>query len=186
MARSRIDFDTVVNTALQLADQQGLGALTLSNVAEVLEVRPSALYTHIDGADHLHYVVAVTATNNLTNAVRNAAIGVAGRDAVESTVLAYHQFATDHPGQYRATLAPPTGEDDHLDTACSDLLDVFQLVLAGLGLNHAEADAAAVSMRSTLHGFMALQPTSRQTGDMSQHVQTLTNLLLDGLSPRQP
>ncbi len=184
MPRSRIDLDAVVAAAIGLVDRDGMEALTLSNVAEVLEVRPSALYTHVDGTRHLHYVIAVRATHTLTTQVRNAAVGVAGRDAVLSAANAYQQFAAQHPGQYEATLAPPSGDDGALADACAELVDVLALVLQGLGLTDDLADAAATSMRSTLHGFMALgsvDGSGAASDEFLDRFDRVVELLITGL-----
>ncbi|MEM7272918.1 MAG: TetR-like C-terminal domain-containing protein [Actinomycetota bacterium] len=194
MPRSRIDRDAVLAAALGVVDAGGLEALTLSNVAEVLEVRPSALYTHVDGTSHLHYVVAVRATTDLTAQVRDAAVGVAGAEALLSMANAYQAFAAEHPGWYAATLAPPPAEgDDGLDQACADLLGVMAAVMRGLGLSEDACQAAAVSMRAGLHGFVALQPPRREAGGTGRaapgddasvsHFTHLVEALIRGLTP---
>ena len=183
MPRTRIDLDSVIAAAIELVDTDGLTSLTLSNVAHALDVRPSALYTHVDGAGHLHYVVAVAATDNLTTAIRNAAIGVAGHDAVIAVARAYHGFARQYPGQYAATLAPPATDDVDLDEACASLLDVLGLVFRSLGLTEAQASGAAISLRSTLHGFLALQLAADNQA-VSQ-IDLLLDALLHGLMPQR-
>lgn len=195
MPRTRIDLNSVITAAIDLIDTAGLEALTLSNVAEALEVRPSALYTHVDGAGHLHYVVAVAATDNLTSTIRNAAIGVAGRDAVVAVAQAYREFARQNPGQYAATLSPPTADDARLDEACDNLLEVLVMVFQSLGLSEQQAANAAMSMRSMLHGFLALQSTITRTEHQgvrppdvkppSPGFDTVLDALLHGLLPQQ-
>ncbi len=185
MPRTRIDLDSVIAAAIELVDTGGLESLTLSKVAEALEVRPSALYTHVDGAGHLHYVVAVAATDNLTAAVRNAAIGVAGRDAVIAVANAYHGFARQYPGQYAATFAPPSADDAGLDEACAGLLDVLGLVFRSLGLSDGQASSAAMSLRSALHGFLALQSAVGTAGQPSTQVDLILDALLHGLMPQR-
>lgn len=179
MARTRIDLAAVIDAAVELVDRSGIEALTLTNVADELEVRPSALYTHVDNVRHLHYVVAVTATTNLTATVRDAALGVAGDRALRSVATAYRRFAAQHPGQYAATLAPPTVEDEDLRAACAELLEVLAVVLRNIGLPERDAAGAAVSMRSMLHGFLALQPVSAT--DVDDHFEHVVGVLVAGL-----
>lgn len=185
MPRTRIDLDAVVTAAVALVDRAGMDALTLSNVAEELEVRPSALYTHVESVRHLHYVVAVQATSNLTATVRTAALGVSGDRALRSVAAAYREFATEHPGQYAATLAPPATEDEELEAAGRELLEVLTLVLRGLGLAGGEAAGAALSMRSMLHGFLALQAYGGAARD-AEHFDQIVGVLVQGLAPKNP
>ena len=118
MARGRILPGGVVDTAIVLIDREGFEALSLSAVAEVLRVRPSALYGHVGGLDQLRDRIAVTATNHLTSAVGAAAMGVAGSNALDAIGHAYRGFAHGHPGQYSAILRPasPTNIDSRRPT----------------------------------------------------------------------
>ena len=115
----RVTLVALTSAAVEVADSAGFDALALTGVAAKLEVSASTLYTHTDGVDGLKYLVAVAATRNLTDTVRNAAIGAAGHDALTAMAIAYRQFALDHAGQFASTLLPPTVEDDELATANS-------------------------------------------------------------------
>lgn len=50
---SRLDRDAVVRAAIALADERGLGAVAVRQVAERLRVTPMALYRHVGGKDGL-------------------------------------------------------------------------------------------------------------------------------------
>jgi AcrR family transcriptional regulator len=50
---ARITRSEVIASALQLADEQGLAAVTMSAVAARLGVTPMALYAHVDSKEHL-------------------------------------------------------------------------------------------------------------------------------------
>ena len=49
----RLDFDAVVDTALGIADDRGLDAVSLRRIAERLGVTPMALYRYVQGKDAL-------------------------------------------------------------------------------------------------------------------------------------
>jgi AcrR family transcriptional regulator len=51
--RRRLSRERVLQTAINRADQGGLGALTMRSLAEELEVAPMALYRHISNKDDL-------------------------------------------------------------------------------------------------------------------------------------
>lgn len=180
MARARIDINAVLTAACELIDHGGLDSLTLSNVAEVLGVRPSALYTHVDSAGHLHHVVAVHATVGLVTHVRNAAVGVAGEDAVRSIAIAYRDFALRHPGQYAALVAPPSADGEALAEASASLNEVLALALRSLGMVDGDASQAATSLRSTLHGFVALEAIDAHDVD-ADHFDHVITLMVRGL-----
>ena len=153
----RLDRDLVVKSAIQLADQHGLDGLELQRVASDLGVGPSALYHHIDGLHDLSHEVAIQATANLAGCLREAAVARTGADALRAMAIAYRQFANQHPGQYAATLLPPTASDDRLIASHRQIIDLLVRVLAVFGLTGTEAVHAARMIRSAVHGFVALE-----------------------------
>lgn len=163
MTRPRLSVDHVTHVAIDVVDRDGFDALTLTNVADRLDVGPSALYSHVDGLEGLLYLVAVAATQNLTRQVRDAAVGTAGDHALEAMGAAYRSFAQEHPGQFASTLLPPRSEEDELAAANEALVDVFALVYSAMGLTEAGSGLAARSTRSAIHGFLALEHNAGTT-----------------------
>ncbi len=164
MARVRLTITTVTTTAVDLVDEAGLDALSLSAVARQLGVGPSALYTHCDGVEGLRHLVAVAAINNLAKDLRNAAIGNAGQDALAAMGEAYRRFAMAHPGQFASTLRPPDPSHQELTAATELLLEVFTLVFAAMGLPSEDSSRAARSTRSAIHGFLAIEHLAGSAG----------------------
>ncbi|MEL6981631.1 MAG: TetR-like C-terminal domain-containing protein [Actinomycetota bacterium] len=157
MPRQRVNLVEVTTTALVLVDEHSLDALSLSAVAGQLGIRPSALYTYFDSLADLRHAVAVQATRNLTDELRDAAIGQSGDAAVLALATAYRRFAIRHPGQYASTLLPPANSGDELTAAAARLTDVFARVIANYGHDGDRAIHAARAARSAIHGFVALE-----------------------------
>jgi AcrR family transcriptional regulator len=179
--KKRVTLSALTTAAVEVADTGGFDALALTGVAQKLGVAASTLYTHTDGVDGLKYLVAVAATQNLTDTVRNAAIGASGTDALTAMAIAYREFALGHPGQFSSTLLPPRFEDDELASANSTLLGVFVLVYRGIGLDERESRLAARSMRSAIHGFLALEHTIPSPSDHHADYRHLLDALQHGL-----
>jgi len=57
-ARTRLSTQAIVDTAITIADVDGLDAVSIRRVAAVLEVRPMSLYTHIASKDDLLALMA--------------------------------------------------------------------------------------------------------------------------------
>ncbi len=186
MSRQRILPGAVAAAAIDIVDREGLDALNLSSVAGLLGVGPSALYSHVPGLDGLRHLLAVSATNNLTAWVRDAAIGIAGPGALESVGSAYRSFAHQYPGQYASTLLPSIAADDDLAMATRALLDVFSRVYRGYGLSGPDAVLAAGTARSAMHGFVALEMATGRTPTHDQQYRHLLGTLHRGLDdPRR-
>jgi AcrR family transcriptional regulator len=153
MGRNRINFETLLSVALEIVDTDGPSELTLSNVAAGLGVRPSALYTHVDGVDGLRDVVAIRARTNLAESIQTSAVGVAGADAVQAIALAYRTFAQRHPGQYWVTITNAGVQTE----GQSGIHEVLEAVFAAGGLPDSEARANATSAHASLHGFVSME-----------------------------
>ncbi len=154
----RVTRQRVVDAAAQLADAGGADAVTLSAVARAVGVRTPSLYHHVRGLDGLKAQLRLRGLETLSEAVRGATSGRAGRDALDAFGHAYLAFARAHPGLYQVTLAATTEHDGQEARDIADrALDTTLAVLRGYGLEGDAAIHAARFVRSTLHGFASLE-----------------------------
>lgn len=157
MPRAGLSPAAVVAAAADLADANGLDAVTLAAVAGAVGVRTPSLYNHVGGLDDVRRGVALTALRELGDALRDAAVGRAGDDALVALAHAYRAYAREHPGRYAATERAPAAADEELATAGARAVDALLAVLRGYGLDSDDAIHAARAVRSALHGFVALE-----------------------------
>lgn len=157
MPRQGLDSERVVDAAVAIADADGLGAVTLARVAADLDVRPPSLYSHVDGRPGLLSAVAVRGVRGLTAALRDAAVGRSGPEALAAVSRAYRTFAREHPGLYAATVAAPPADDRDHRAAASEAVDVMVAVIRGWGLEDHEAIHGVRIVRSALHGFVTIE-----------------------------
>ncbi len=157
MPRAGLDADRVVDAAARIADAEGLDAVSLTRVAAALGVRPPSLYNHVEGHGGLLRRLAVRGVRELTAALRDAAVGRSGADALTATAAAYRAYAHAHPGLYAASVAAPApGDPEHL-AAAQETVDVVFAVLRGWSLEGDDAVHAARAFRSAVHGFVVLE-----------------------------
>jgi AcrR family transcriptional regulator len=158
MARAGLDPARVVAAAAAVADAEGLEAVTLARVAADLGVKSPSLYNHVAGRDGLVRGVALLGLHDLAAAVREAAIGRAGRDALLATAQAYRAFVKEHPGRYAAgaITAPAPGDEEH-EAAARAVLDVLAGVLRAWSLSEDDTIHALRAFRSAVHGFATLE-----------------------------
>ena len=102
MPRIGLDSEAVVAAAAELADAEGLEALTLARLAARLGIRAPSLYAHVDGLEDLRLRLAARGARELGGALQEAATGRAGRDALEAVADTYRAYARAYPGSYRA------------------------------------------------------------------------------------
>ncbi len=157
MPRAGLSTAAVVGAAAELADAEGLEALTLARLAGSVGVRTPSLYNHVASLDDVRRRVALVGLQELGDAMRDATVGRAGDDALTAMAHAYRAYAHAHPGRYAATQRAPAAGDDELAAPAARAVDVLLAVLRGYGLEGDDAIHAARAVRSALHGFVALE-----------------------------
>ncbi len=157
MPRSGLTTARVVEEAAVVSDEVGLANVTLMSVAERLGVRTPSLYKHIDGMDALQRQLSISATTELADVLARACVGKAGVQALQALFVACRDWAKKHPGRYAATVKAPDPKDTESVAAFAAVVQVALDVLAGFDLVGDDAIDAVRAMRSTLHGFIALE-----------------------------
>jgi AcrR family transcriptional regulator len=154
--RAGLTRDLVVAEAARIADEVGYERLTLAAVAGRFGVAVPSLYKHVAGLGALRRELAILATRELGEAL-NASIALEPDRALRAIAHAYRGFARSHPGRYAATLRAPDPNDAEATAATDAVLATVLSVLAGYGLAGSDAVDAARTLRSALHGFVALE-----------------------------
>ena len=155
MPRAGLDAEAVVGAAAALADEDGLGQLTLARLAAALGIRTPSLYSHVDGLADLQARLGARGAREMAVALQGAAAGRAGADALRAVAGAYRGYAHAHPGTYAAMQVASDREDNQ--TAGAAAVGVFLAVLDGYGFTGDAAIHAVRAVRSALHGFVALE-----------------------------
>ena len=178
-----LDSAQVIDTAVTIADAEGLDRLTLTRVADELGVRQPALYRHVGGYDDLLRSLSLRGREILAQRLADAAVGVSSDDAVAAVGHAWRQMVRDHPGIYAATDRYPCAGDAELEAAVEWVLAVLGQALRGYDLSDEDRVHAARAMRSAFHGFSHLEsgdghPLPHDPEDTFEH---LVELLCAGI-----
>ena len=183
MTKDPITRARVVSAAVELVDSAGVDALKLTTLAATLDVGQSALYNHVSGVGDVLRELSLHARTVLAADLREAAVGVAGDDAVFALADAWRSFVHRHPGLYAATDRCPASADPELAAGVAELVDVIGRVLAGYGLDSEHSEQAAWSLRSALHGFCTLEASEGHPGstDLDLVYRRLVALLCAGI-----
>jgi AcrR family transcriptional regulator len=156
--RAGLTPDVIVAEAGVLADRDGLATLTLADVAAHLGVRSPSLYKHVAGLPDLRRRLAVQGLRELKAGLDETVSGTASAPArLHRLGHAYRRFATERPGLYAASLRAPAADEPDVAQAAGDLTAFVLDLLAAFGLPRADLVHAARSVRSALHGFVALE-----------------------------
>ena len=158
--RTRLDQHAVVRAAADLVNEEGVGSLTLSRLAERLGIRPPSLYNHIDSLGDLYRRLALVNARSLSERMGSAAIGRSGAQAVMSVAEAYRRYIKENPGVYLASLRASRNQeqpDPDLTAAEDRAVRVILAITASFGLEGEDAIHAVRGLRSLVHGFATLE-----------------------------
>jgi AcrR family transcriptional regulator len=132
-----LSVDRIVAAAIQLADAEGLDALTMRRVAEALGVAPMTLYTYVPGKAELVDLMLDALYGELASAYPTSWRRAAWRGRLETIARQNRALFQRHPWAAAvSTVRPPLGPG---------LMAKYERelrVLDGLGLSDVEMDAA--------------------------------------------
>jgi AcrR family transcriptional regulator len=156
--RAGLSPASVTEAGALLADEVGFDQLSMGLLAERLGVKTPALYNHVTSQAQLAHRIAILATTELADAIRDATQGRAGRDALVAGAQAMRRYVREHPGRYAAgNAARPAGPDDALMAAADRVLTSWAAMLRGYRLDPDQEIHALRTLRSMLHGFATLE-----------------------------
>ncbi|MDT0615662.1 TetR-like C-terminal domain-containing protein [Streptomyces sp. DSM 40712] len=122
-------------------------------------MKDASLYTHVRNLQDLRVRVALLAGGELIDEIATAVAGRAGKDALTAFAGAYRAYALRHPGRYAATqirVDPSLIPDS---PALRRTAEVTYGMLRAYGLTEPDLTDAVRLLRSTFHGYCALEAT---------------------------
>lgn len=173
----------IIDAAVELIDRRGLDELTFVGLAESMGVEPAALYNRLSSIDALRAALTYRAFRELGDSLLSATADRTGDEAVVELARAYRQYAQQHPGLYETLLRALREGDSSVETAAMSIMQMIADLLTPYGLVGDDAVHAARSLRSALHGFVALEVGEgfMLSQDVDESFETLVEILLGGL-----
>ena len=158
MPRPGLTRTSVTEAGAGLVDEIGFDQLSMGLLADRLGVKTPSLYKHVANQADLAHAIAVLATAEVADAIRDAIQGRAGRAALVAGAHAMRTFVREHPGRYAAANAAQlTGPEDPLRPASGRVMASWAAMLDGYDLDPDHEVHAMRMLRSMLHGFATLE-----------------------------
>jgi AcrR family transcriptional regulator len=157
MARAGLTVDRVVEAAADLADEVGFEKVTLSALARHFGVKDASLYSHVKNLQDLRTRVALLAGGELIDRITAAVAGRAGKDALAAFAGAYREYALERPGRYAATQIRVDQDVAAASPGFRRTAEITYGMLRAYGLDEPDLTDAVRLLRSTFHGFCALE-----------------------------
>jgi AcrR family transcriptional regulator len=185
MSRAGVTVERIVAAAAEIVDESGYDTLTLARIGERLGVRPPSLYKHVESLADVQHRLATRAMTELGEWIRDAMLGLSGREALAGLARVTRGYVAAHPGRYAATIgATFTGPDDPLLAASTRVIEAIAAVLRGYGLREQEMVHAIRTIRCALHGYAVLAATGgfQWSGDPEESFDWMVAFIDRGLA----
>lgn len=159
MPRAGLTADRITSAAADLADEVGLEKVSLSALARHFGVKDASLYSHVRNLQDLRTRIALLAGGEMIDRIAVAVAGRAGRDALKAFADAYREYALQHPGRYAATQIRVDQALVADSPAMRRTAEITYGMLRAYGLEEPDLTDAVRLLRSTFHGYCALEST---------------------------
>lgn len=155
--RINLDLNIILKEAAEIADTQGVEAVTLAALAKKLNIKSPSLYNHFDGMNGLRAHLAAYGVEELYGSLVAATIGRSGDEAVHRLAAAYVTFVRKHPGVYEAMNIQPAMQNEQFQNISKKTIDLVICVLDPFNINKDDEIHIVRGFRSMLHGFASLE-----------------------------
>ncbi|TVS11908.1 MAG: TetR/AcrR family transcriptional regulator [Gammaproteobacteria bacterium] len=183
---ARLSREAIIDRAYDLADSEGLQALKLTRIANDLGVSQPALYRHVAGIQDLRMAIALRARDIMAQELARSISGLTGKEAFRALAHTWRLGASSHPALLMLPAEVKIKGNKALEAAIDRIVDIISDTLRELDLGEAERVHAARSLRSALHGFMAVQNSSgRPVEVFDDTFEQLITLLWVGLQAKR-
>ncbi|WP_433653971.1 TetR/AcrR family transcriptional regulator [Nocardia sp. CA-128927] len=159
MARAGLTAERITRAAADLADEIGFDNVTMSALAKKFGVKDASLYSHVKNLQELRARVTMLAAVEKTDLIASAVAGRAGRDALAAFANAWRDYALQYPGRYTATQTPVPPGVIEADPGAVRGIELTYGMLRAYGLAEPDLTDAVRLLRSTFHGYAALEAT---------------------------
>jgi AcrR family transcriptional regulator len=153
----------LIDAALELADREGLEALTTRALARTLDVSHAAPARHFPNRGALLAEVAAEAFERFSQALSRASKGLVGEETFAAMGRAYVRFALEHPALVRLMFSPelqalaePSERLAATSTQAYEVLQAGARSALGAGASEQQVSDAAFFGWSVAHGAAAL------------------------------
>lgn len=179
LGRSGLTIRSIVATAIELADAEGLEAVSMRRVAERLRVGTMSLYTHVPGKAELVDLMVDTAYGQLYDDVDAPSSQPGGwREALEFVAARNWELYRRHPWLLHVVGARPV-----LGPNASLKYEAELRPLDGVGLSDVEMDSVLTLILTHVEGAArakaSVEQIQRETGMTDAEWWTVNAPLLD-------
>lgn len=183
--RRKLSPQAIVSAALDVADSEGLDAVSLSRVARELDCHVTSLYSHVESLDDLRLRLAVAVQAELAQQLWKAALGRSGSEALREIAAVYRRFGAEHAARARLLFLMTASSDEEFIDGGRVLAEPIRATLAGLGLDERRARYAHRAFSAALRGFTLAESQGAYGSEADETFDEVVALFLSALESEE-
>lgn len=185
---NRLNKVTVVQTAADMADRNGLSSVTLKTLSEELGIKSPSIYKHIpNGLDGLHRELMLYGWRSVEAVMVKAAVGKSKDDAMYAISCAFRDFVKAHTGLFEAMQWYNMYVSDETLQATEKIVDLLFQVLDGYKLSEKNKVNTVRTFRAFWQGYSSIECHNGYGNSQSidESFDFAIKILLKGISELQ-
>jgi AcrR family transcriptional regulator len=184
MPRAGLNRAIVLQAAAEIADKEGLAAVTFARLAPALGVKAPSLYNHVASLADVLDGLAAAAIEGLLQDARIVAQSHAEHHLLAALAHSQRAYARRHPGLYEASLRSLHRGCPETAALADRYIAVFLAPLMAMGHHGDDALHLVRALRAAVSGFIEIE---RRGGfgmalDVDVSFERMLALLMAGLS----
>lgn len=153
----RVSKNMVIETASNIADNNGLSGVSLKTVAESLNIKTPSLYNHIKSLEELLREVAHNGMRTMNERMVKIAVGKTGKEAIQSVSIEYLNYMIEHPGIYETIQWASWHGTEETTNIYNDYLSLLTTLIQSCNLNENYTLEILNMLTGIIHGYTTLQ-----------------------------
>ena len=154
MPRKGLTKEVIIDTAIELIEEQGNHSYSLNELARKLDIKPASMYNHIKNAEILTGEIGQRIAKMIKNAELNAISDKHGDEALFALCNAYREFARTHIDLYKVIMGMQKDKNAFTETACGEMIEPILKVLSDYSISEPEKMHWQRILRAVMHGFI--------------------------------
>ncbi|MYL32150.1 TetR family transcriptional regulator [Pontibacillus yanchengensis] len=155
--RAGLNQALIIDKALEIANIEGVEAVTIAILARELNIKSPSLYNHVKSLTEIREAMAIQALTLMEQHLKEATADIEnGAARIRALGKAYVRFANYYPGIYEASLSSPDPSSQQVMEAGEGVVTQIKEALSPYPFSEEKMIHAIRGLRSLLHGLVDL------------------------------
>lgn len=148
--------EKVIEKAGELANEEGLNAVTITNLANYLGIKKPSLYNHIKDQDDIYSEIMKYGWEYISNEICPNILSEDAKEAITELSNEIYKYAVENPGVFEAMLWYNSYKNEKINIAMEGVYHFFFSQTDKLGIEREVANHLLRTYRSMVEGFLLL------------------------------